>query len=78
MSQRDHERAAELHNLAAHAHTAAAVAHGKGDHLSARELSKQAHEHSANAHKLAEELAHRDSQGLAKPQTQRNPTSVIE
>ena len=51
-----HNRIAELHNLAAHA--AAAVAHGKGDHLSAHELSKQALEHSMNAHKLSEELAH--------------------
>ena len=49
MSQRPHERAAELHNLAAHAHAAAAVAHGKEDHLTAHELSKQAHEHSMNA-----------------------------
>jgi hypothetical protein len=48
--------AAELHNLAAHAHTAAAVAHGKGDHLTAHELRKQAREHSMNAHKLTEEL----------------------
>jgi hypothetical protein len=57
MSQRPHERAAELHNLAAHAHMAAAVAPGKEDHLTAHELSKQAHEHSMNVHKLAEELA---------------------
>ena len=57
MSPSMHNRAAELHNLAAHAHEAAAVAHGKGDHLTAHELSKQAHEHSMNALKLAEELA---------------------
>jgi len=44
MSQSPHNRVAELHNLAAHAHTAAAVAHGKGDHLTAHELSKQAME----------------------------------
>ena len=56
MSQRAHEQAAELHNLAAHAH-AAAVARGKADHLTAHELGKQAHEHSMNAHKLSEELA---------------------
>src|ERR1035438_6762659 len=49
MPQSTHDRAAELHNLAAHAHTAAAVAHGKGDHLTAHELSKQAQEHSMNA-----------------------------
>jgi hypothetical protein len=56
MPQSGHNRIAELHNLAAHAHSAAAVAHGKGDHLTARELSQQAHEHSMNALKLAEEL----------------------
>jgi len=62
MSERTHERAAELHNLAAHAHMAAAVAHGKGDHLTANELSKQAHEHSMNAHKLAAELENKTPQ----------------
>jgi len=58
MPQSPHNRIAELHNFAAHAHAAAAVAHGKGDHLSAHKLSKQALEHSMNAHKLSEELAH--------------------
>jgi hypothetical protein len=57
MPQSSHNRIAELHNLAAHAHAAAAVAHGKGDHLTAHELSQQAHEHSMNALKLAEEFA---------------------
>lgn len=52
-----HNRIAELHNLAAHAHAAAAVAHGKADHLTAHDLSKQALEHSMNAHKLSQELA---------------------
>ena len=56
MPESAHNRVAELHNLAAHAHTAAAVAHGKGDHLSAHELSRQAREHSMNAHNLSEEL----------------------
>jgi hypothetical protein len=41
---------------------AAAVAHGKGDHLTANELSKQAHEHSMNAHKLAAELENKTPQ----------------
>jgi hypothetical protein len=63
MPQSPHNRLAELHNLAAHAHAAAAVAHGKGDHLSAHELTKQAHEHSMNAYKLSEELASK----VAKP-----------
>jgi hypothetical protein len=52
-----HNRLAELHNLAAHYHTAAATAHGKGDHRTAHELSRLAHEHSVNAKKLADELA---------------------
>jgi len=57
MPQSTHNRLSELHNLAAHAHSAAAVAHGKGDHLTAHELTRQAHEHSMNVYKLAEELA---------------------
>jgi hypothetical protein len=57
MPQSPHNRVAEFHNLAAHAHSAAAVAHGKGDQLTAHELTQQAHEHSMNALKLAEELA---------------------
>jgi hypothetical protein len=56
MPQSTHDRAAELHNLASHAHTAAATGHGKGDHLTDHELSKQAREHSLNAQKHAEEL----------------------
>jgi hypothetical protein len=70
MSQRAHERAAELHNLAAHAHSVAAVAHGKEDHLTAPELSKQAHEHSINVHKLTQELSQKTTpfQGAAPTQ----------
>jgi hypothetical protein len=56
MPQSTHDRVAELHNLAAHAHAAAAVAHEKGDRLTANELTKQAHEHSMNVHKLSEDL----------------------
>ena len=63
MPQSTHARASELHNLASHAHQAAAVAHDKGDHLTANELSKQALEHSMNASKLAEKLA----KGATKP-----------
>lgn len=57
MPPSSHIRIVELHNLAAHAHTAAAAAHEKGDHLTAHELTRQAHEHSLNAHRLSEELA---------------------
>jgi fructose-1,6-bisphosphatase/sedoheptulose 1,7-bisphosphatase-like protein len=56
MPQSPHERIAELHNLAEHAHAAAATAHGKGDHLTAHELSKKALEHSMNAYRHSEEL----------------------
>ena len=56
MPQSPHDRVAELHNLAAHANAAAATAHGKGDHLTAHELSKQAHERSINAYEHAKEL----------------------
>lgn len=56
MPQSAHERTAELHNLAEHAHAAAAVAHGKGDHLTAHELSKKALEYSKNAHRHSEEM----------------------
>ena len=57
MPQSSHDRVSELHNLAAHAHSAAATAHGKGDHLTAHELTQQAHEHSINAKHQAEQIA---------------------
>lgn len=67
MTQNTNYRAAELHNLAAHAHAAAAVAHDKGDHLTAHELSKQALEHSRNAHWLSEQLvAETGKSGIAQ------------
>ncbi len=58
MPQSTHDRTAELHNLAAHAHAAAATAHGKGDHLTAHEFTKLAHERSTKAFE--------HSQGLSK------------
>jgi len=84
MPQSTHDRAAELHNLAAHAHAAAAAAHGKGDHLTAHELSKQAHEHSMSAHKLAEELGTKAATsikatgGMPKLRTDLSPSSKSE
>lgn len=57
MPQSIHNRAAELHNLAIHAHQSAAAAHGKGDHLTAHELSKRALEHSMKAFGFAQKLA---------------------
>jgi hypothetical protein len=56
MPQSPHDRIAELHNQAAHAHASAATAHGKGDHLTAHELSKKALEHSVNANWHSEQL----------------------
>jgi len=74
MSQREHERAAELHNLAAHAHAAAAVAQGKQDQLVAQELSKQAHEYSMKVYRLTQELGQKTAefQGAEAP-TQKTP-----
>src|ERR1700689_2076381 len=45
----NHQRAAELHDLAAHAHRAAEQ-HGKQDHLTGHEHTRQAFEHSTKAH----------------------------
>jgi hypothetical protein len=67
LPQSTHDRVAELHNLAAHADAAAATAHGKVDHLTAHELSKQAHEHSINVNKLVEELGTKAARVQQKP-----------
>lgn len=48
-----HQRAAELHDLAAHAHLAAAEHQGKQDHLTGHELSRKALEHSHQAHQVS-------------------------
>jgi hypothetical protein len=50
-----HQRAAEFHELGAHAHRAAAVHHGKEDHQTAHEHSKEALEYSNKAHQRSEE-----------------------
>jgi hypothetical protein len=52
MAYDSHQRAAELHEQAAHAHRAAMVQHGKGDHLTGHEQSKQALEYSSKAHQF--------------------------
>jgi hypothetical protein len=72
MTQSPHDRVAELHNLASHAHTAAAVAHGKGDHLAAHELTRKAHEHSLNAFNHLTELAS-DALSSSKAETAKAP-----
>ena len=58
-------RAAEFHEQAAHAHRAAAVHHGKQDHLTGHEFTRQAMEHSSNAHQATLEAV-AQSEELAK------------
>lgn len=54
----NHQRAAELHEVAAHAHRVAEDHRGKQDHLSAQELSRQSLEHSRAAHEHSMTLSH--------------------
>jgi hypothetical protein len=68
LPQSTHDRGAELHNLASHAHIAAATAHGKGDHLSAHELSRQAHER-AQIFGTARQRSNKVRQSLGTPKT---------
>jgi hypothetical protein len=51
----NHQRAAELHDLAAHAHRSAAEHNGQQDHLTPHELSRRALEHSEEAHRHSQE-----------------------
>jgi hypothetical protein len=55
MPNDSHQRAAEFHDLAAHAHRIAASHHAKGDHKTGHESSRQALEHSAKAYEFAQE-----------------------
>ena len=50
------QKAAEYHNLAAHAHRTAAVHQGQEDHLTGHEHSRQALEHSNTAHQHSLEM----------------------
>ena len=54
----NHQRAAELHDGAAHAHRVAEQSHGKEDHLTAHDRSRQALEHSEHAHQRTQATAH--------------------
>jgi hypothetical protein len=58
----NHQRAAELHDLAAHAHRAA-EGHGEGEHLTSHELSRQAAEHSRAAYRQTQAVM--EGHGLA-------------
>lgn len=53
----NHQRAAELQNVASHAHNSAAQQHGKQDHQTGPEHSRQTMEHSEQTH-LKREPAH--------------------
>jgi hypothetical protein len=52
----NHQRAAELHDNAAHAHRVA-ERHGQPDHLTGHEHSRQALEQSQNAHRYTQAAA---------------------
>jgi len=53
--------------MAAHAHRAAAASHGKGDHLTGHELSKQALEHAKRAFEWSQEAYGKSEKAAAKP-----------
>jgi len=57
MSESLHARAVELHTQAAYAHVAAEYEHSTGDHLSAKELDKEAYIHSVEATKVSRSIA---------------------
>jgi hypothetical protein len=63
----NHQRAAELHDVAAHAH-GVAEQHGKQDHLTGHELSQQALEDSQDAHRHTQASAtgHGGAHGVAQ------------
>jgi hypothetical protein len=69
-----HQKAAEYHNLAAHAHRTAAVHHGQEDHLTGHEQSRQALEHSNTAHQHSMEVEQKtrtDHVAIVRPQKAR-------
>jgi hypothetical protein len=55
MPNESHQRAAEFHELPAHAHRAAAAHHEKEDHQSGHERCKQALEHANKAFQWSQE-----------------------
>jgi hypothetical protein len=63
--ERHRERAISAIEQAAHAHRAAAVSHGKGDHLTGHEHSKQAMEHANKAFGWSKD-AHQESEIAVK------------
>jgi hypothetical protein len=55
MANDSHQRAAEFHELAAHAHRAAMTNHEKQDHLTGHELSRQALEYATQAFQFSKQ-----------------------
>jgi hypothetical protein len=66
MPSDSHQRAAELHELAAHAHRTAAVHHGKEDHATGHELSRQALEHATKAFALSQQAHQKSGEKVKK------------
>jgi hypothetical protein len=52
--------------MAAHAHRAAAAHHGKEDHLTGRELSRQALEHAKSAFHWSQQAHEKSEKAAAK------------
>jgi hypothetical protein len=73
MPNDSHRRAAEFHDLAAHAHRVAAVHHDKEDHLTGHEHSKQPMEHSAKTYQASQEALQKSA--LIAKQRERKTSS---
>ena len=66
MASDSHQRAAEFHEMAAHAHRAAAAHYANGDYKSGHDLTRQAMEHSAKAHQWSQEAWKTSESSAAK------------
>lgn len=73
----NHQRAAELHDGAAHAHMTAAVAHEKQDHLTGNELSRRALEHSETAYEQTREVQREKIEGVLHPHVSSRDVSAL-
>jgi hypothetical protein len=57
-----------MHEKAAHDHRVAAAHHGKEDHLSAHEISRQALDHATRAFEMSQEAHRKSAQAAGKPE----------
>jgi hypothetical protein len=57
-----------MHEKAAHAHRVAAAHHGKEDHLSAHELSREALDHARRAFEQSQEAHRKSAAAAGKPE----------